>query len=215
MLFRSTIAHLIPRFWDVSKGRICIGDVDIREMTERDLMRQVSLVFQDVYLFNQSIRDNIKIGIPEASDEEVVRTAKAACCNEFIESLPNGYDTVLGEGGVHLSGGEAQRISIARAIIRNTPILVLDEATAFADPENERLIQTALRKLMKGRTVIIIAHRLGTIKDADNILVMDKGKLVESGTHSDLLQAKGVYSDMWMRYTQSLEWGIGKEEVAL
>ena len=212
---KSTIAHLIPRFWDVSKGRICIGDVDIREMTERDLMRQVSLVFQDVYLFNQSIRDNIKIGIPEASDEEVVRAAKAACCNEFIESLPNGYDTVLGEGGVHLSGGEAQRISIARAIIRNTPILVLDEATAFADPENERLIQTALRKLMKGRTVIIIAHRLGTIKDADNILVMDKGKLVESGTHSDLLQAKGVYSDMWMRYTQSLEWGIGKEEVAL
>ena len=168
-----------------------------------------------MYLFNQSIRDNIKIGIPEASDEEVVRAAKAACCNEFIESLPNGYDTVLGEGGVHLSGGEAQRISIARAIIRNTPILVLDEATAFADPENERLIQTALRKLMKGRTVIIIAHRLGTIKDADNILVMDKGKLVESGTHSDLLQAKGVYSDMWMRYTQSLEWGIGKEEVAL
>ena len=212
---KSTIAHLIPRFWDVSKGRICIGDVDIREMTERDLMRQVSLVFQDVYLFNQSIRDNIKIGIPEASDEEVVRAAKAACCDEFIESLPNGYDTVLGEGGVHLSGGEAQRISIARAIIRNTPILVLDEATAFADPENERLIQTALRKLMKGRTVIIIAHRLGIIKDADNILVMDKGKLVESGTHSDLLQAKGVYSDMWMRYTQSLEWGIGKEEVAL
>lgn len=212
---KSTIAHLIPRFWDVSKGRICIGDVDIREMTERDLMRQVSLVFQDVYLFNQSIRDNIKIGIPEASDEEVVRAAKAACCDEFIESLPNGYDTVLGEGGVHLSGGEAQRISIARAIIRNTPILVLDEATAFADPENERLIQTALRKLMKGKTVIIIAHRLGTIKDADNILVMDEGKLVESGTHSDLLQAKGVYSDMWMRYTQSLEWGIGKEEVAL
>lgn len=212
---KSTIAHLIPRFWDVSKGRICIGDVDIREMTERDLMRQVSLVFQDVYLFNQSIRDNIKIGIPEASDEDVVMAARAACCDEFIENLPNGYNTVIGEGGVHLSGGEAQRISIARAIIRNTPILVLDEATAFADPENERLIQTALRKLMKGKTVIIIAHRLGTIKDADNILVMDEGKLVERGTHSDLLQAKGVYSDMWMRYTQSLEWGIGKEEVAL
>ncbi len=210
---KSTIAHLIPRFWDVSKGRICIGNVDIREMTESDLMRQVSFVFQDVYLFNQSIRDNIKIGFPEASDAEVVEAAKAACCDEFIANLPRGYDTVLGEGGIHLSGGEAQRISIARAIIRNTPILILDEATAFADPENERLIQTALRRLMKGRTVIIIAHRLGSIKDADNILVLNKGKIVESGTHSALLQQNGVYSDMWMRYTQSLEWGIGKETV--
>ena len=210
---KSTIAHLIPRFWDVSSGSICIGNVDIREMTERDLMRQVSFVFQDVYLFNQSIRDNIKIGFPEASDEDVVNAAKAACCDEFITNLPDGYDTVLGEGGIHLSGGEAQRISIARAIIRNTPVLVLDEATAFADPENERLIQTALRRLMENRTVIIIAHRLGTIKDADNILVMDKGKLVESGTHQVLLQAGSLYSDMWMRYTQSLEWGIGKETV--
>ena len=210
---KSTIAHLIPRFWDVSRGRICIGDADIREMTEQDLMRKVSFVFQDVYLFNQSVRDNIKIGFPEASDEEVTEAAKAACCDEFIANLPNGYDTVLGEGGIHLSGGEAQRISIARAIIRNTPVLVLDEATAFADPENERLIQTALRRLMAGRTVIIIAHRLGSIKDADNILVMNEGKLVESGTHSALLQTNGVYSDMWTRYTQSLEWGIGKETV--
>lgn len=210
---KSTIAHLIPRFWDVSSGSICIGNVDIREMTERDLMRQVSFVFQDVYLFNQSIRDNIKIGFPEASDEDVVNAAKAACCDEFITNLPDGYDTVLGEGGIHLSGGEAQRISIARAIIRNTPVLVLDEATAFADPENERLIQTALRRLMENRTVIIIAHRLGTIKDADNILVMDKGKLVENGTHQVLLQTGSLYSDMWMRYTQSLEWGIGKETV--
>ena len=210
---KSTIAHLIPRFWDVSEGRICIGNVDIREMAESDLMRQVSFVFQDVYLFNQSIKDNIKMGFPEASDAEVVEAAKAACCDEFIANLPRGYDTVLGEGGIHLSGGEAQRISIARAIVRNTPILILDEATAFADPENERLIQTALRRLMKGRTVIIIAHRLGSIKDADNILVLNKGKLVESGRHSALLQAKGVYSDMWMRYTQSLEWGIGKETV--
>jgi len=210
---KSTIAHLIPRFWDVSRGRICIGDADIREMTEQDLMRKVSFVFQDVYLFNQSVRDNIKIGFPEASDEEVKEAAKAACCDEFIANLPNGYDTVLGEGGIHLSGGEAQRISIARAIIRDTPVLVLDEATAFADPENERLIQTALRRLMAGRTVIIIAHRLGSIKDADNILVMNEGKLVESGTHSALLQTNGVYSDMWTRYTQSLEWGIGKETV--
>ena len=210
---KSTIAHLIPRFWDVSRGRICIGDADIREMTEQDLMRKVSFVFQDVYLFNQSVRDNIKIGFPEASDEEVKEAAKAACCDEFIANLPNGYDTVLGEGGIHLSGGEAQRISIARAIIRNTPVLVLDEATAFADPENERLIQTALRRLMAGRTVIIIAHRLGSIKDADNILVMNEGKLVESGTHSALLQTNGVYLDMWTRYTQSLKWGIGKETV--
>ena len=210
---KSTIAHLIPRFWDVSEGSIRIGDTDIREMTEQDLMRRVSFVFQDVYLFHQSVRDNIKIGFPEATDEEVKAAAKAACCDEFIANLPDGYDTVLGEGGIHLSGGEAQRISIARAIIRNTPILVLDEATAFADPENEKLIQTALHRLMKGKTVIMIAHRLGTIKDADNILVMNEGKLAESGNHSALLQTGGVYAELWKRYTQSLEWGIGKETI--
>lgn len=210
---KSTIAHLIPRFWDVSEGSIRIGGTDIREMTEQDLMRRVSFVFQDVYLFHQSVRDNIKIGFPEATDEEVTAAAKAACCDEFIAKLPDGYDTVLGEGGIHLSGGEAQRISIARAIIRNTPILVLDEATAFADPENEKLIQTALRRLMKGKTVIMIAHRLGTIRDADNILVMNEGKLAESGNHSALLQAGGVYAELWKRYTQSLEWGIGKETI--
>lgn len=210
---KSTIAHLIPRFWDVSEGSIRIGGTDIREMTEQDLMRRVSFVFQDVYLFHQSVRDNIKIGFPEATDEEVKAAANAACCDEFIAKLPDGYDTVLGEGGIHLSGGEAQRISIARAIIRNTPILVLDEATAFADPENEKLIQTALRRLMKGKTVIMIAHRLGTIRDADNILVMNEGKLAESGNHSALLQAGGVYAELWKRYTQSLEWGIGKETI--
>ncbi len=210
---KSTIAHLIPRFWDVSEGSIRIGGTDIREMTEQDLMRRVSFVFQDVYLFHQSVRDNIKIGFPEATDEEVKAAANAACCDEFIANLPDGYDTVLGEGGIHLSGGEAQRISIARAIIRNTPILVLDEATAFADPENEKLIQTALRRLMKGKTVIMIAHRLGTIRDADNILVMNEGKLAESGNHSALLQAGGVYAELWKRYTQSLEWGIGKETI--
>lgn len=210
---KSTIAHLIPRFWDVSEGSIRIGGTDIREMTEQDLMRRVSFVFQDVYLFHQSVRDNIKIGFPEATDEEVTAAAKAACCDEFIAKLPDGYDTILGEGGIHLSGGEAQRISIARAIIRNTPILVLDEATAFADPENEKLIQTALRRLMKGKTVIMIAHRLGTIRDADNILVMNEGKLAESGNHSALLQAGGVYAELWKRYTQSLEWGIGKETI--
>lgn len=208
---KSTIAHLIPRFWDVKEGRICIGKTDIREMTEEELMNQVSFVFQDVYLFNQSIRENIKMGVPDATDEEIKEAAKAACCDEFIVHLPEGYDTVLGENGVHLSGGEEQRISIARAIIRNSPILVLDEATAFADPENEQLIQTALRRLMKGKTVIMIAHRLGTIKDADNIIVMNEGKPVERGNHGELMELKGVYTDMWTSYTKSLEWGIGKE----
>lgn len=210
---KSTIAHLIPRFWDVSQGSILIGDVDIREMTEAELMEQVSFVFQDVYLFHQSIKENIRMGRPDASEEEIKQAAKAAMCDEFVSGLPNGYDTVLGEDGVHLSGGEAQRISIARAIVRNAPVLVLDEATAFADPENEQMIKMALRRLMKGKTVIMIAHRLGTVKDADAILVMENGKLAETGTHQSLMEKNGLYADMWERYTQTLSWGVGRKEV--
>lgn len=205
---KSTIAHLIPRFWDVAEGSIAIGGIDIREMSEQALMEQVGFVFQDVYLFGQSIRENIRMGRPGASDEEVMRSAREAMCHDFISRLPRGYDTVFGEEGVHLSGGEAQRISIARAIIKNAPILVLDEAMAFADPENERLIQAALKRLMEGKTVITIAHRLGTVKEADNILVMAGGRLKESGTHEALLKQGKVYANMWERYTQSLSWGI-------
>lgn len=213
---KSTIAHLIPRFWDVTDGHITIGGIDIQEIPEEVLMQQVSFVFQDVYLFGQSIRENIRMGRPGATDAEVVEAAKAACCDEFISELPKGYDTVFGEDGVHLSGGEAQRISIARAIIKNAPILILDEATAFADPENEQLIQSALAKLMAGKTVIVIAHRLGTVKNADNIIVMDRGKLAESGTHDELIEKGAVYAHMWKRYTQSLSWDIGdrKEVIA-
>lgn len=208
---KSTIAHLIPRFWDVAEGSISIGGVDIREMDEEELMHTVSFVFQDVFLFGMSVRDNIAIGKPDATDEMIRKAAKDACCDEFIRKLPRGYETVLGEGGVHLSGGEAQRISIARAIIRNSPVLVLDEATAFADAENEMLIQQALQKLMEGKTVIMIAHRLGTIKAADQIIVMENGNLVESGKHAELIEKQGVYADMWLRYRESLTWGIGRE----
>lgn len=209
---KSTIAHLIPRFWDVSQGSILIGGVDIREMTETELMNQVSFVFQDVYLFHQSIKENIRMGRPDSSDEEIRQAASAAMCDEFVLRLPNGYDTVLGQDGVHLSGGEAQRISIARAIVRNAPVLVLDEATAFADPENEQMIQAALERLMKGKTVIMIAHRLGTVKGADAIMVMQNGKIAETGTHQYLVEKNGLYSEMWERYTETLSWGVGRKE---
>lgn len=210
---KSTIAHLIPRFWNVSQGSISIGGMDIREMTEEELMNQVSFVFQDVYLFHQSIKENIRMGRPDASDEEIRQAASAAMCDEFVLRLPRGYDTVLGQDGVHLSGGEAQRISIARAIVRNAPVLVLDEATAFADPENEQMIQAALERLMKGKTVIMIAHRLGTVKGADAIMVMQNGKIAETGTHQCLVGKNGLYSEMWERYTESLSWGVGRKEV--
>ena len=172
---KSTIANLISRFWDVSSGSITIGGIDVRDMAEDDLVRHVSFVFQDIFLFKQSILDNIRMGNPSASEEQVIAAAKAAQCHEFISKLPNGYHTVVGSKGIHLSGGERQRIAIARAIIKNSPIIVLDEATAFSDPENEYLIQKAFEKLMQGKTVIIIAHRLSTIRNADKIIVMEKG----------------------------------------
>jgi len=209
---KSTIAHLIPRFYDVTEGSIEIGGVDIRNMRLSYLMEMVSFVFQDVFLFKQSIMDNIRIGNQKASDKEVIEAAKAAQCHEFIMKLPNGYNTVIGTKGVHLSGGERQRIVIARAIVKNAPIIVLDEATAFADPENEYLIQKAFEKLIQNKTVIIIAHRLSTIRSANKILVMQKGHLVEEGTHDNLIREKGKYHDMWEMYTKSLDWKIGTKE---
>jgi ATP-binding cassette subfamily B protein len=209
---KSTIAHLIPRFFDVDEGSIRIGGVDIKDMKLDYLMGQVSFVFQDVFLFKQSIMENIRIGNKQASDEQVIAAAKAAQCQEFVEKLPDGYNTVIGTKGVHLSGGEKQRIAIARAIVKDAPVIVLDEATAFADPENEHLIQKAFEKLMQDKTVVIIAHRLSSIRSAHKIIVMDKGQLVEQGTHQELLEQNGKYREMWDMYTETLEWKIASRK---
>lgn len=203
---KSTIAHLIPRFFDVTDGTISLGGVDVRKMSSSYLMEQVSFVFQDVFLFKQSIKENIRMGNPEANDHQIFEAAKAAQCHEFIIKLPNGYDTVIGTKGVHLSGGEKQRVAIARAIVKNAPVIVLDEATAFADPENEHLIQKAFEKLMKNKTVVIIAHRLSTIRSANKIVVMDSGKVIEEGNHEHLLSLDRKYAHMWKTYNETASW---------
>jgi len=208
---KSTIANLVPRFWHVNTGAIRIGGVDIRDIPTPDLMNTVAFVFQESFLFYDTVYNNIAVGRPDASPEEVHAAAKAAQCHAFIdETLPFGYDTLIGEGGVYLSGGEEQRISVARAILKNAPILVLDEATAFADPENEHEMQLALKALMNKKTVIVIAHRLSTIQDAEQILVMDSGKIVERGSHEDLLSANGLYERMWRSYRHAAQWHLGK-----
>ncbi|ULQ58458.1 ABC transporter ATP-binding protein/permease [Brucepastera parasyntrophica] len=209
---KSTVANLIPRFWDVASGAIRIGGVDIRDMKTETLMDTVSFVFQDVHLFYDSIEENIRMGRASAGREDVIAAARAACCHEFIEQLPQGYRTKIGEGGTYLSGGEAQRISIARAILKNAPILVLDEATAYADPENETKIQEALGALIKDKTVIIIAHRLSTIKNAGRILVLNKGRIVERGTHEELLRKKELYSRMWAAHIDAGAWTLNQGE---
>jgi ATP-binding cassette subfamily B protein len=205
---KSTLAHLIPRFYEVKEGAVKIGGVDVRDMTSDYLMSIVGFVFQDVFLFKQSIMDNLLIGNKNASREEAIAAAKAAQCHEFVEGLPDGYDTVIGTKNIHLSGGERQRLVIARAILKNAPIIVLDEATAFADPENEQKIQKAFEALMKDKTVIIIAHRLSTVRGADKIVVIDKGQVAEEGTHDALAHSSGRYSRMWERYTGSMNWSL-------
>lgn len=205
---KSTIANLISRFWDVTSGSIKIGNVDVREVGTNDLMKHISFVFQDIFLFKQSIFDNIRMGNPNATKEQVISASKAAQCHDFISKLPNGYDTVVGTQGIHLSGGERQRIAIARAIIKDAPIIVLDEATAFSDPENEYLIQKAFEKLMQDKTVIMIAHRLSTIRNANKIIVMENGRLIESGKHNDLIQKNGHYAEMWKHYTEAIDWKV-------
>ena len=209
---KSTVAKLIPRFWDVSSGSIKIGDVDIRDISNDKLMDIVSFVFQDTFLFADTIFNNIKMANSNASDEDVINAAKSAQIHNFIKSLPNGYDTKAGEKGANLSGGQKQRITIARTILRDNPIIILDEATAFADPENEEEIIKALANLMKDKTVIVIAHRLSTIKDVDQIIVIDEGKIKESGKHQELLDNKKVYFDLWSNYEKAQEWNLETKE---
>ena len=205
---KSTICNLIARFYDVQSGSILVGGHDVREMTCDSLLQNISMVFQNVYLFHDTIRNNICFGMPEATEDQIIAAAKAARCHDFIMALPDGYDTVVGEGGGTLSGGEKQRISIARAMLKNAPIVILDEATASIDPENEHLIQQALSELTNGKTVITIAHRLATIENADQILVIDDGKVVQQGTHEELIYQKGRYQEFIRIREQAEGWNI-------
>lgn len=205
---KSTICNLIARFYDVQSGSILVGGHDVREMTCDSLLQNISMVFQNVYLFHDTIRNNICFGMPEATEEQIIAAAKAARCHDFIMALPDGYDTVVGEGGGTLSGGEKQRISIARSMLKNAPIVILDEATASIDPENEHLIQQALSELTNGKTVITIAHRLATIENADQILVIDDGKVVQQGTHEELIRQKGRYQEFIRIREQAEGWNI-------
>lgn len=207
---KTTITRLIARFWDVQEGSITIGGHDVKEFTCDSLLKNMSVVFQNVYLFHDTIENNIKFGCPDATHEQVVEAAKKACCHDFISALPQGYDTVIGEGGSTLSGGEKQRISIARAMLKDAPIILLDEATASVDPENEVHLQQAISALVKNKTLIVIAHRLSTIRDADQILVVDNGKIVEKGVHAELIQQKGIYQKFWNIRQKARNWRLAQ-----
>ena len=208
---KSTVVSLIARFWDVSSGRITIGGADIRQIPMETLMEQVSFVLQNDQLFSQSILENIRFGNRNATDEMVMEAAKAANCHEFISLLPKGYETVLGADGVHLSAGQRQRIALARAFLKDAPIIVLDEATASQDAENEALIQEAISRLIQGKTVLLIAHRLNTVQKADQILVMDRGEIREQGDHEALLRENGLYAQLWEAFCATQTWRIGRD----
>ena len=212
---KTTAASLIPRFWDVSSGSVLVGGVDVRDADPHVLMDQVAFVFQNNRLFKTSILENVRASRPEATREEVQAALSAAQCDDILEKLPNGMDTVIGTEGTYLSGGEQQRVALARAILKDAPIVVLDEATAFADPENEAMIQKAFATLTKGRTVIMIAHRLSTVVGADKIIVLDNGKVSEEGTHTELVQANGLYARMWKEYNQAVKWRISQADPAV
>lgn len=211
---KTTAASLIPRFWDADTGTVEVGGVDVRQLDPHVLMEQVAFVFQNNRLFKASILENVRAARPDASREQVLAALEAAQCGDILEKLPQGLDTVIGTEGTYLSGGEAQRIALARAILKDAPIVVLDEATAFADPENEALIQKAFARLTKDRTVIMIAHRLSTVVGADKILVLEGGRVTEQGTHGELITAGGLYTRMWADYNQAIQWKMesGKEE---
>ncbi len=205
---KTTMTSLMARFWDVTAGEIRIGDVPVNSIEPDRLLKKISMVFQDVYLFNDTVRENIRIGKPGATVEEIEAAAKAACCHDFISRMPNGYNSIIGEAGNTLSGGEKQRISIARAILKNAPVVLLDEATASLDPENEADIQTAIENLVKGRTVIVIAHRFRSIINADQILVIDDGLIMDKGTHTQLAARDGLYKDLWEKQQRAGSWKL-------
>ncbi len=207
---KTTLCNLIIRFWDVDEGRITLGGRDVREYTLDSLLRNYGMVFQNVYLFNDTIANNIRFGKPNATLGEVRAAARRACCDDFIMALPHGYDTVIGEGGASISGGEKQRISIARAIIKDSPIIILDEATANVDPENEWLLQEAIAELTKSKTVIMIAHRLKTVRNADQIVVIENGRIAQQGTHSQLMEQGGRYADFIGMREQTIGWKLGR-----
>ena len=211
---KSTVARLIARFWDVTGGSITIGGKNIKELSIRQLSEMVSFVTQDNFLFNCSLKENIRLGNPNATDEEVYAAARAACCDEFIAHLDKGYDTPAGDAGKRLSGGEKQRIAIARAILKNAPIVILDEATAFTDPQNEDKIQKSIMALSKGKTLLVIAHRLSTIQNADQIIVLKKGQIVDCGKQEELLNRCPLYADMWKAHIGAKNWSVSKKEVA-
>lgn len=208
---KSTLAKLIARFWDVDAGAILVGGADIREIALPELMEQISFVSQDNFLFNMSLRDNIRIGKPDATDKEVEWAASQAGCDEFIARFPQGYDTNAGDAGARLSGGERQRIAIARAILKNAPIVILDEATAFTDPENEDKLQQSIDRLTQGKTLIVIAHRLSTIMYADQILVLEDGQITARGTHEQLLAGSETYLDIWKAHISAMDWSMNQE----
>jgi ATP-binding cassette subfamily B protein len=207
---KTTLARLVPRLWDTSSGSVLIGGIDIKNIPIDNLLSRISFVFQDVFLFYGTVMDNLKLGKNDATEEEVISACKMAQAHDFIMGLPQGYATMLGERGARLSGGEKQRLSIARALLKNAPILILDEATSSSDPENEAKIQDALSELCRGRTVLVIAHRLSTITSVDQIIVMEKGRVQSTGTHEELLQKSQLYLSLWKNHTSALEWAMGQ-----
>lgn len=209
---KTTIARMLPRFWDVDEGEVLIGGVNVKDVDLDELMNHISFVFQNTRLFKTTLLENIKYSNPAATMEEVENAVDLAQCREIINKLPDGLNTKIGVEGTYLSGGEQQRIVLARAILKESPIVILDEATAFADPENEHLIQRAFKKLTKNKTVLMIAHRLTSVTSADNILVMEEGRIVEQGTHKELLEREGTYAHMWKEFNQAVNWKVGKEE---
>ena len=205
---KTTLCNLIARFWDVQEGAVSVGGMNIKELRSDALLSQISMVFQNVYLFNDSIENNIKFGNPDAGHDEVVAAATKARCHEFISRLPDGYDTIIGEGGSTLSGGEKQRISIARAILKDAPIVILDEATSSVDPENEYALILAIKELTKGKTLITIAHRLSTVREADQILVLADGRIVQNGNHETLAKQPGIYRNFLRICEQAAAWRL-------
>jgi ATP-binding cassette subfamily B protein IrtB len=208
---KTTLVNLLARFWDVDAGTVTLGGRNVKEYDMDSLMENFSFVFQNVYLFHDTIANNIRFGQPDAPMEKVIEAAKKACCHEFIEALPDGYDTVIGEGGASLSGGEKQRISIARAMMKDAPVIFLDEATANVDPENENDLMKAIQALTKEKTVIMIAHRLKTVEHADQILVVDHGKIVQQGTHENLMQEEGIYRNFISERREAASWKVKRQ----